>query len=114
MLERVAARNHALISSRVLQEFYVAVTRKLAHPLPYEQAERAVRNLAQLPVVYIDLALIMAAMKTGKRFDLSFWDSLIVEAARGGGASCLYTEDLQNGQVVSGVEIRNPFSGADV
>jgi predicted nucleic acid-binding protein len=109
LLQQETARNGALISTQVLQEFYVAVTRKLAQPLPYDQATRAVRNLTRLPVVYVDVPLILAAMKTGNSFGISFWDALIVEAAREGGASYLYTEDLQTGQVINGVEVRNPF-----
>lgn len=109
LLERESARDGAIISTQVLQEFYVTVTRKLAQPLRHEQAERAMQNLASLAIVRVDVALIFTALKTKKRFGFSFWDALIIDAAREGNAAYLFSEDLQNGQVVNGVEIRNPF-----
>lgn len=115
LLERESGRNDALTSTQVLQEFYVTITKKLAQPLPHEQAERAMRDMARLHLVQVNVPLIFAAVKTSRRFGLSFWDALIIEAAREGGAEYLLSEDLQNGQVIHGVEIRNPFlEAADV
>lgn len=99
----------AVLSTQVLQEFYVAVTRKLAVPLEPETADEVVRNLAVLPVVRIDPERILAAIAKSRNLQLSFWDALIVEAALAGGAECLLTEDLDHGQTIDALRIENPF-----
>lgn len=109
ILRQSAADGRVLLSTQVLQEFYVSVTRKLAEPLSEEEATRAVRDLARFPVVQIDPTLILAAIDGSRRYRFSFWDALIIQAAIQGGADALYTEDLQHGQVVDGLRITNPF-----
>jgi predicted nucleic acid-binding protein len=105
--ETVAGR--AVLSTQVLQEFYVAVTRRLARPLPSPEAEQATRHLAALTIVPMDVAMVLAAVARSRRMHFSLWDALIVEAALAGGAARLYTEDLQDGQVIDGIRIENPF-----
>lgn len=109
LLEREATRGRAVLSTQVLQEFYVAVTRKLAEPLPPADAEQAVQSLTKLPVTPVSTTMILMAIRRSRRAQLSFWDALIVEAALASGATRLYTEDLQHGQQMDGVEIVNPF-----
>ena len=109
ILKTDGASGRALLSTQVLQEFYVSVTRKLAEPLDPEVAYRAVEDLAALPLVSIDTPLILTAIKRHRREQVSFWDALIIEAALTGGASLLYTEDLQHGRVIEGLRIENPF-----
>ena len=98
-----------LLSTQVLQEFYVAATRKLATPLDEETAYATVRELATLPVVQIDAGMVLAAIQRSRRNKLSLWDALVVQAAIEGGASTLYTEDLQDGAVLDGLRIVDPF-----
>ena len=93
----------------MLQEFYVAVTRKLADPLSPEVAENVVRNFAELPLIQVDSTLVLTAIGKSRSLGFSFWDSLIVVAALSGGAECLFTEDLQHGQIIDGMQIENPF-----
>jgi len=100
----------ALLSTQVLQEFFVAVTRKLSTPLPHDQAEQAVRELSSLPVVDVDTATILESIATMRRYGFSFWDSLIVRSAIKGGASVLYTEDLNDGQKIETLTVHNPFA----
>jgi predicted nucleic acid-binding protein len=109
LLKQAVGEGLALLSTQVLQEFFVAVTRKLSAPLTHEQAERAVRDLAKLPTAQIDTAMILKAIETMRRYRLSFWDSLIIQAALHGGATILYTEDLQHGQVIETLAVENPF-----
>lgn len=104
-----ASAGHAVLSTQVVQEFYVAVTRKVAVPLQPEVAEDVVRNLSVLPVVRIGSEIILTAIGRSRRLQFSFWDALIVEAALTGGADRLLTEDLQHGQVIDGLRIENPF-----
>ena len=109
VLTQAVGEGVALLSTQVLQEFFVAVTRKLSTPLPHQQAERAVRNLAKLETAKIDADIILKAIETMRRYRLSFWDSLIIQAALRGGATVLYTEDLQHGQVIETLTIEYPF-----
>ena len=99
-----------VISTQVLQEFYVVVTRKLRRPLTDDRAARAVRGLAKLDVVATDVSLVLAAVDTSRRVQLSLWDALIIEAARRAGCARVLTEDLTDGQVIGDVLIENPFS----
>jgi predicted nucleic acid-binding protein len=112
---RALFRNHAeagdiLVSTQVLQEFYVAVTRKLARTLDAGAAAEAVSNFAELPLVQIDSRLIIAAIHRSRKDQLSFWDALIVQAAIEGNAGTLYSEDMQHGQVLDSLRVVNPFS----
>lgn len=107
--ETEASAGRALLSTQVLQEFYVVVTRKLSVPLEPEAAEEIVRNLSLLPVIGIDTEKILAAIGRSQKMQLSFWDALIIETALAGGASRLLTEDLQHGQIIDGLQIENPF-----
>lgn len=101
-----------VISTQVLQEFYVVVTRKLAHPLDEGRAARALSGLAKLDVVGVDVPLITAAVDTSRTAKLSLWDALIIEAARRAGCARLYSEDMQDGQEIRGVKVENPFRDA--
>ena len=101
-------------STQVLQELFVTLTRKIRTPLTAEQALRYLDQIAAWPVVVLEYAAVRAAIQlsaiqlsASKR--LSFWDALIVVAAARSGSKRLYTEDLQDGQVILGVEIVNPF-----
>jgi predicted nucleic acid-binding protein len=98
-----------LLSTQVLQEFYVAVTRKLATPLDLDAAYQAVRELAVMPAVRVDIPLILSAIQLSRSKPLSFWDALIVQSALEGGASVLYSEDMQDGQLFGSLRISNPL-----
>ena len=104
-----AARGNVLLSTQVLQEFYVTVTRKLARPLKPETALEAVGKFAALPAVIVDQPLILSAIRRSQNDSISFWDSLIIDAALKGGAQRLWSEDLQHGRMVNGMRIENPF-----
>jgi predicted nucleic acid-binding protein len=102
-------RAQLILSTQVLQEFYVSVTRKLGTPLDPEAAFQAVQDLAAFPVVQIDPPLILLAIQRSRKAKVSFWDALILEAALAAGATFLYSEDFQDGAVFGGLRIANPF-----
>ncbi|MBH0202438.1 MAG: PIN domain-containing protein [Nitrospira sp.] len=102
-------RAQLILSTQVLQEFYVAVTRKLAIPLDPDTACKAVQDLAAFPVVQVDTPLILLAIRRSDKAKISFWDSLIVESALVAGATVLYSEDFQNGAVFGKLRVMNPF-----
>lgn len=109
VFEREARAGRAVLSTQVLQEFYVNVTRKLTPPLSSEVAEERVRDFSRLSLVRIEAGMILSAIVRSREYMLSFWDALIVESALRGGADRLLTEDLQHGQVIEGLRIENPF-----
>jgi predicted nucleic acid-binding protein len=97
----------AVISLQVLQEYFVTVTRKLA--VPVEVAQRKVEILARGRVVQFRAGDVIAAIELHRLTAISFWDALIVQAARSAGAAVLYSEDLQPGAVIGGVRVVDPF-----
>jgi predicted nucleic acid-binding protein len=99
----------AVISTQVLQEFYVNVTRKIPTPLSRAVAREIVRTYAAWQTEIVTPQDVEAASETEERHQISFWDALIVVAARKGGAARIYTEDLSAGCSISGVLIENPF-----
>ncbi|MEI6301571.1 MAG: PIN domain-containing protein [Betaproteobacteria bacterium] len=111
LFQRHAEAGDVLLSTQVLQEFYVAVTRKLARPLNAAVAADAVSNFAELPLVQIDSKLILSAIHRSRNNQLSFWDALIVQAAIEGHAGTLYSEDMQHGQTFDSLRVINPFAG---
>lgn len=102
-----------VLSTQVLQEFYVNVTRKLAEPLAPAVAEARIRDFARLSLVRVDEAMILAAIERHRSMAFSFWDALILEAALKGRADRLLTEDLQHGQEIEGLRVENPFLKAE-
>ena len=105
------ARNSSLVvSSQVLSELYVTVTRKLAHPLDPAAALRALADLAVFPVVAIDAALVQRAAVRAVSEQIAYWDALILDAAVEAGAGTVYSEDLQQGRTYQGVTVVDPFA----
>jgi len=98
-----------LVSTQVLQEFYVTVTRTIARPLESSSARRIIADLSRWEVITIEPNTILAAIDLQRDHLLSFWDAMIVTTAANGNAETLFTEDLNHGQVIGGVTVRNPF-----
>lgn len=105
----LGASPRARTSPQVLRELYVVACSKLG--LSTAQALTAVRALAPTVAVVEDAALVVLAVATAQRWQLSLWDALIVEAARRAGATTLLSEDLQHGMDFGGVLVENPFVG---
>jgi predicted nucleic acid-binding protein len=100
----------AVISTQVLQEFYVNATRKIPSPLPRATARRIVNTYAVWQTELVAPPDIQLASELEEQHQLSFWDALIVAAALKGGASAILTEDMSPGRTISGVRIDNPFA----
>lgn len=107
LLEEVA--DSAVLSTQVIAEFYVAVTRKLGKPLPASEALAAVESLCELEVRPVHMNLVKSAIRRGQDSQLSYWDALIVETAMEADASELLTEDMQHGQRFDRLRVVNPF-----
>jgi predicted nucleic acid-binding protein len=109
LIEEHLVGGNAMISVQVLREFY-SVSRRLARPLSDERAEDMVRYFSTFRTLPEDAGMVLGATRRGRELGFSFWDALIVEAALKGGADRLLTEDLQDGRVIEGMRIENPFS----
>lgn len=97
------------ISSQVLQEFYVTVTRKIQKPLAPETAVALLEEYRLFPTAYTDYPLILTAIEHSLRYGISYWDGAIVAAAEALEATVLYSEDLSHGQQYGATRVVNPF-----
>lgn len=107
--ESVWRSGRGRVSTQVLHEFYVTVTQKLRPGLDRSAARVEVRGLMSWRPVQLDEVMLESAWDVQDRFHLSFWDALIVAAARAAGCGHLLTEDLQDGQMLDDLRIVNPF-----
>lgn len=98
-----------LLSTQVLQELYVNLTRKLRAVIPRSKARALVGRLGRWHVHTVTTGDILEAADLEQRHSLSFWDALIIVAATRSGAERILSEDLQHGRTIGGVRIENPF-----
>ena len=109
VLRELWAQRSGVLSTQVLHEFYVNVTRKIAAPLA-RSAARAVVDAYAPWCVNTTAAETSAAFRIEDEARISFWDALIVAAALKAGAVRILSEDLNAGQTIAGIRIENPFS----
>jgi len=100
---------NGVVSAQVLGEFFNAVTRRIPEALSFEDAEEVVSQVAILPVVELDYVLVRRAIGTSRRYQISYWDALIVAAAERAGCTRILSEDLNPGQTYNGIPVVNPF-----
>lgn len=108
LLEQLALDGSLTVSTQVLQESYNALIRKAL--LEPSHALFAVEKLAASRVVGSNADFVLDALRLCQRFQLSVWDSLIVQAALAARCTTLFTEDMQAGQRFGELEVVNPFS----
>ena len=97
-------------STQVLSEYYVNVTRKLVPGLPQEEAWDDVQSLMTWSPYPLDESLLERGREIERRYDLCWWDSLVVGAAQLQGCPLLLNEDLHDGGVYGSVKVRSPFT----
>jgi predicted nucleic acid-binding protein len=107
-LEIIENENFGL-SSQVLQEFYVTVVRKIEIPLSPEQALEWIEQFAYFPCLSIDVPIVKLGIEFSERYQISYWDGAILASAEALGATILYSEDLNDGQLYNNVRVMNPF-----
>ena len=109
LILRLTAEDRLRISTQVLQELFVTLTRKVPQACSPDEAISFLDQLSVWPLFLIDFPAIHDAALLSRDAGISFWDALIVVAAARSGANSLYTEDLSHGEKLLGVEIVNPF-----
>jgi predicted nucleic acid-binding protein len=98
-----------VVSTQVLQELVVNLRRKTANPLDARTTRELVSDYLSWEVVINDGESVLEALDIESRYQVSFWDALIIQAASASGAETLLSEDLSDGQKYGDVTVRNPF-----
>ena len=109
LLERLWESGTGCVSVQVLQEFFVTITKKVPKPLPVDDARARIREFAAWTVFTPTADDIVAAIDLQAQSKIGFWDAMIVLAAAESECDVLWTEDLNDGQLLRGVRIQNPF-----
>jgi predicted nucleic acid-binding protein len=104
------ADDSGALSIQVLQEFYVQSTRA-SRPdrIPHDLAVGLIETWNRFRIQEMTLPVMKSALRIREQCHLSYWDSAIVAAAQALDCDILYSEDLNDGQVIGGLKVRNPF-----
>jgi predicted nucleic acid-binding protein len=98
-----------VLSTQVLQELYINLRRKVSPPLPLEAIRLLIRDYLAWEVVPNSPESVLQALDIEERYQTSFWDALIIQAAENSGAAVLYSEDLSAGQRYGETQVVNPL-----
>ena len=109
LLRRLWAERAGMLSTQVLQEFYVNATRKIRRPLTKPEARSVVDTYAPWCVDGIATSDFTVAFQIEDQARIGFWDALIIAVAARSGARRVVSEDLNAGQAIAGITIQNPF-----
>ena len=107
VIARLVESGDGVVSTQVLQEFFVSATRKLG--MPPLGAKAVLKTFSVFETVQVSPALIEDAIDCSILNNLSFWDSLILAAAAAAGCGSVYSEDMNAGQTILGVTVQNPL-----
>ncbi len=113
LVEQALRTHEGVVSTQVVQEFLNVATTKFAAPLALSDAQQYLHDvLAPLCTVFPSIDLFQQALGLQQETMYSFYDSLIIMGALQAGSDILYTEDLQHGQQIRGLQILNPFASS--
>jgi len=107
LLRNTESDRLGVISTQVLQEFYVVATRKLK--VKPELTKKILSSLSKFEVVVINQPIIEKAIDISISNKISFWDALIVSSALVARCRIIWTEDLNHGQSINNIIIENPL-----
>jgi predicted nucleic acid-binding protein len=109
LVEELWASGQGVLSTQVLQELCINLRRKAANPLPIDEVRLIVREYSTWEIVTNTPESVLQALDIELRYQTSFWDALILQAADRSGASTLYSEDLATGQRYGAIQVVNPL-----
>lgn len=98
-----------VLSTQVLQEFFVTVTQKIPYPLEFDTAKNIISDLLKWEILSVNGECILDGIEIQRKYKFSFWDSMIIGAALKAGCDTILSEDLSHRQTISGIRILNPF-----
>jgi predicted nucleic acid-binding protein len=110
LVEELWETEQGVLSTQVLQELYVTLTRKLRRPMTRPRARAVIERYAAWPTYQVTPDDIVTASELEQRHSLSFWDALIIVAAQRVHATRLVTEDMQADRSFGDIRIFNPFA----
>jgi len=109
LIDTLWEERRGVLSTQVLQEFAVNLRRVVAVPLSHSEVRRRIQNFLSWEVVSDPPRAILRSLEIEERYQLSFWDAMIVQAAESAGCEILYSEDFTHGREYEGVLVVNPF-----
>ncbi len=111
VLDRLVATSSGVLTTQVLAEFFVTVTRKITKPLPTDEAESRVHNLVRAwPIIELTGMIILEAARGVREHHFSYWDAQIWATAKLNQIPVVLSEDFSDGQTTEGIRFMNPFS----
>jgi predicted nucleic acid-binding protein len=99
-----------VLSTQVLQEFCVSVRRRAARPWALDELRERIQDYLSWEVVVNNRESALHALALEQRWQIPFWDALILHAAESSGCSILYSEDFSHGQAYGSIRVINPFA----
>jgi predicted nucleic acid-binding protein len=78
--------------------------------LSHDEALGFIESWLRFPVQEMSVDVLRAALQSCKRFQLSYWDAAVIEAARAMGCREVLSEDLSDSQDYAGIRVLNPFA----
>lgn len=109
LLKDLWNKRNGCLSTQILSEFYVTITKKVERPLSPSQASQIISDLGLWKLDTPNVEDILDAIQISQRYMISFWDSLIVCSAINLDCSIIWSEDLNSGQYFDKVKVVNPF-----
>jgi predicted nucleic acid-binding protein len=110
VLDHLVTTSSGVLSTQVLGEFFVTVTRKIAYPLSLREAEIRLHNLLRAwPVIELTALIVLEAARGVREHRFSFWDAQIWAAAKLNQIPFVFSEDFSDGRVTEGIQFINPF-----
>ena len=97
------------ISTQVLKEFFVTVTKKIQRKMDLLEAKEIIKRLALLQVVETTVPLVLRGIDIQRENRISFWDAIIVAAAGASNCTTILSENLSHDTIIEGIHIKNPF-----
>lgn len=110
LIESLWDSGGGVLSTQVLQELCVNLRRKTARPLSLEQTRRLLQDYLSWDIVINTADSVIEALAIEHRYNISFWDALIIQAAGTSGAAVVYSEDLADGQTYGALRVVNPLN----
>jgi predicted nucleic acid-binding protein len=109
LVEELWRTRSGVVSTQILQELAVNLRRKTGQPPSAKATRDIVTDYLSWEVVLNSGDSILEALELEERYQISFWDALVIHAARIAAAEVLYSEDLSDGQVYGSVRVVNPL-----
>jgi predicted nucleic acid-binding protein len=109
LIEHLWTTGEGVLSTQVLQELCVNLRRKVARPLSVDEIGRLIQDYLNWEIVVNTPASVIQALEIEVRYNISYWDALVLQAAESCGATVLYSEDLAAGQRYGAIQVVNPL-----